>query len=562
MTKLEKQVGRAYDAHQAGRLDDAEAQYRALLLKHPRQVDALYLLSSLLSPTHPDEALDLARRALAASAGRGGLGVSEAMLLDHGAACLARRGGDAAQEAELLAKARRLDPARFERLFLLAEAQRRAGHGAAAMASLRDYLFHCPDDINAQSNLGTLQLQLGNIEAAIATLEQVVAVQPRHVQALNNLGYAYSQLGKLEQAVVQYRATLEADPGFAEAWVNLAAVLQKLNRFEESIAAFDHALAIQPGNETAIVGLNSVYVQLVPRWHFVMMNDRRRNQVYDAAIRRAVERFTQTTGRPPLVLDIGAGSGLLSMMAARAGAEHVVACEMVQPMAEVASAIIARNGLAEQITLHHKKSTMLEVGRDLARPADLLVSEIFDVGLLGEYVLPVLAHARQNLLANNAAIIPGRATLWMMPIASKEIHDLFHADNDNACGFDLSPFNRFAKLDYCQLAISRYSFEPLAEPVAVLDFDFSADVPDRERCLSLPATRAGRLDAWVFWFALDFGDDSIFDTGPYQDNTCWAQAIQVEPVPRLIAAATEIKVVVKQAQSAVRFAFDNTHDKA
>ena len=249
MSELEQKIGAAYDSHQAGRLDDAEAQYRALLSTHPRQVDVLYLLSSLLMATRPDDALDLARRALDASAGQGGMGVTEAMLLDHGAACLAQQGSDAAHEVELLTRAQRLEPNRFERLFRLAEALRRAGHLGDAVTALRDYLFHCPGDINARSNLGALQLHLGNMEAAIASLQQVISAQPRHAHALNNLGYAYSQLGQLELAATHYRATVEAAPGFAEGWVNLAAALHKLNRLEESVAASGRAQAIQLESE-------------------------------------------------------------------------------------------------------------------------------------------------------------------------------------------------------------------------------------------------------------------------------------------------------------------------
>lgn len=57
----------------------------------------------------------------------------------------------------------------------------------------------------------------------------------------------------------------------------------------------------------------------VPRWHFDMVLDRQRNQAYDAAIRRAVaaKRAAMGPGAELLALDLGAGSGLLAMMAAR-----------------------------------------------------------------------------------------------------------------------------------------------------------------------------------------------------------------------------------------------------
>ena len=65
-----------------------------------------------------------------------------------------------------------------------------------------------------------------------------------------------------------------------------------------------------------------------------MMDDKERNDAYEAAIRRAVP------GR--YVLDIGCGAGLLSMMSARAGAVQVTSCEAVAVIAERARDIVAR----------------------------------------------------------------------------------------------------------------------------------------------------------------------------------------------------------------------------
>ena len=55
----------------------------------------------------------------------------------------------------------------------------------------------------------------------------------------------------------------------------------------------------------------------VPRWHFAMVQDARRNAAYERAIRRAVELKRAAGAREVVVLDIGAGSGILSLMAAR-----------------------------------------------------------------------------------------------------------------------------------------------------------------------------------------------------------------------------------------------------
>ncbi len=80
----------------------------------------------------------------------------------------------------------------------------------------------------------------------------------------------------------------------------------------------------------------------VPQWHFSLVQDHARNAAYDAALRRAVT----PTSR---VLEIGTGTGLLAMMAARAGAAAVVTCEVVPAIAEKATDIVAHNGYGDRV---------------------------------------------------------------------------------------------------------------------------------------------------------------------------------------------------------------------
>lgn len=57
------------------------------------------------------------------------------------------------------------------------------------------------------------------------------------------------------------------------------------------------------------------------------------------------------------VIDIGTGTGLLSMMAARAGADRVTALEMFKPMVDCAKKIFHRNGFDKRVRLIDSRST-------------------------------------------------------------------------------------------------------------------------------------------------------------------------------------------------------------
>ncbi|XP_024515991.1 protein arginine N-methyltransferase 1.6-like isoform X2 [Selaginella moellendorffii] len=137
-----------------------------------------------------------------------------------------------------------------------------------------------------------------------------------------------------------------------------------------------------------------------------MLNDRARNRAFSSAIAKV--------GRHGHVLDIGAGTGLLSLMAWRAMEEQcqVTACESFLPMYKLARKVCRDNGTMGAIKLLHMGSDEIKVGVDISSKADALVCEILDSELLGEGIIPSLRNAHEHLLRPNAATVPYRATVY------------------------------------------------------------------------------------------------------------------------------------------------------
>ena len=112
-----------------------------------------------------------------------------------------------------------------------------------------------------------------------------------------------------------------------------------------------------------------------------------------------------------VVLDIGTGSGVLAVAAARSGARRVYAVE-ASDIAEVAGKVFAANGVTDTVTLVPGWSRQIE----LPEPADLLVAEIIGNEPFEEEILETTLDARRRLLKPDARLIPHTLTLLARPL--------------------------------------------------------------------------------------------------------------------------------------------------
>lgn len=257
----------------------------------------------------------------------------------------------------------------------------------------------------------------------------------------------------------------------------------------------------------------------VPNWHWAIARDTRRNDAYDQALRACIT--PEST-----VLEVGTGSGILAMMAARAGARHVYTVEIVPLIAEAARENIRRNGFEDSITVICADLMEVTVGGLLPERCNVFLHEIVSNDLLGENVLALTEHARSALLAEDALHMPD--SIWAMC-------QLGHADPSEhgqplgtQASFDLSAIDLLHTPNTLrQGPIS--GFEPLGDPVEVLRFDLTGQAahPPEDATLETAVTGAGQANAIVQWIGFSFPDGTEF-TNPPDVSSCWA--LRVLPI--------------------------------
>lgn len=289
-----------------------------------------------------------------------------------------------------------------------------------------------------------------------------------------------------------------------------------------------------PSPQEIADGLRQFSGEEVELWHFAMMNDTARNAAYEAALGNALR-------KGGTVLDIGTGSGLLAMMAVRQGADRVIACEAIPSIARKATEIIRKNGYADRIQVIHKKSTQLIVGQDLPERADVLVTEIFDDGLLGEGAFAAIGHAKRELLKPEARVLPVGARLIAMVIESQEL--LENARVGQVSGFDLSPFNEFAPRNYIGYHLDKMAYRPLSAPKTVFAFDFRDYPGDRTVSFGIDALADGTAHAVAYWYELQVDESTMISTAPgLAKLSGWKQAVRLLSEPKALRRGQRLEL--------------------
>uniref|UniRef100_A0A4W2E045 Protein arginine methyltransferase 9 n=1 Tax=Bos indicus x Bos taurus TaxID=30522 RepID=A0A4W2E045_BOBOX len=295
----------------------------------------------------------------------------------------------------------------------------------------------------------------------------------RWAEELDALSRTQDLLGCYEQA-------LELFPDDEVICNSMGEHLFRMGFRDEAAGYFHKAVKLNPDFNDAKENFYRVANWLVERWHFIMLNDTKRNTIYNAAIQKAVCSGSKS------VLDIGAGTGILSMFARKAGAHSVYACELSKTMYELACDVVAANEMEEGIKLLHMKSLDIKIPKHI--PERVGVKDVAGISLPTNVKFQSPAYSSvdgeetiEPYTTEKMSRVPGGY------LALTECFEIMTVD-----------FNNLQELK--SLATKK---------------------PDK---IGVPVIKEGVLDAIVVWFVLQLDDEHSLSTSP-SEETCWEQAV-------------------------------------
>jgi precorrin-6B methylase 2 len=269
-----------------------------------------------------------------------------------------------------------------------------------------------------------------------------------------------------------------------------------------------------------------------------MMKDHVRMVAYQRAIERNVTPET-------IAMDLGCGTGILSLFAARAGAKKVYAIERNAHIAMLAEAIAQNNGYGDQLEVISGASNLIKANRLEPKP-DLMISEIIGNGILEENIIEFTLDARDRFLAPGGRLLPYQLDLHVFGFKApttggdkvfeiRALKDLY--------GFDFDLLSQVLQ-NKATLKLDRYMphvHKTMSEPVQVHSLDFrTLSSPVFTRQAEMVALEDGEITSLCAYFTAWLDEETILTNSPWTPQTHWTHLFFTLPKPIQVTSGQKI----------------------
>ena len=228
-------------------------------------------------------------------------------------------------------------------------------------------------------------------------------------------------------------------------------------------------------------------------FHHSMLADELRTTSFLSAIKASVK-------PGDVVVDIGTGTGVLSVFAAKAGASRVYAIEQ-EPIIEVARDIASRNGLSDIITFIEGSSLEIEI----PERADVLITETIGNMALDEGIIAWITDARERFLKPGAITIPLDIDVIASLVCVPAEYENIERWSQPLLGLDFFPLGRIARNNIHWVDLSRAEFA--SRPVSVFSTDFSGAAAPMSTVETVEAIKDVNVHGIGVWFRSSLTND-------------------------------------------------------
>jgi len=271
-----------------------------------------------------------------------------------------------------------------------------------------------------------------------------------------------------------------------------------------------------------------------------------RDEVRTEAFRRAIESVV----RPgDVVLDVGAGSGILSLFAARAGAARVYAVEQTS-VAVLAQELAAANGVADVVQVIQGDVMAIEPPERV----DVIVSEwLGGFGIDEGMLVPVIA-ARDRWLKPGGAMIPSSVTAWTALVHDRYVADAVGFMRDNPYGLNLDALVEKTVNEIIYAGTFRHlaadDRRSESSPLWTTDagsIAFEQAQAPHVAAVQLAVRDHGTANALALWFSADLAPGISLSIGPGDPPTHWGMTTAPLRSPVELAPGMVVRARVRTA---------------
>lgn len=243
-----------------------------------------------------------------------------------------------------------------------------------------------------------------------------------------------------------------------------------------------------------------------PSWYIDAVNDEWRNAAYRETLKHLATPDS-------VMLEVGTGTGLFSMMAIQAGFRHVYTFEANPNVAKIATECIRRNGFEDHITLINQ---LFGKGDEIDLPEmpDVIMHEMSGDNLIVTDLFEVITTARSLGVAEDVPFLPHKFAIHAQVVGDPKLHAKTHVPA-GVEGLDLTAINL--------LSMSRIPLDrgvavknTLSAPFVASEHDAaqSQTLDEGTKVIDVDITGAGTAYGVVHWICQTFPGGATYENTP------------------------------------------------